>query len=314
MWMRLLLTGSAGFMGRNALLRLPHDWEITALYRPDDGAFERFLARYSLIHVRSQACDLSDAEQMQTVFKRLGSTWDQCLYFAANTSVVFSVSHPVSDLASNTIGLIRTLENTKIDHLVFVSSGAVYIGCDGLVGSMTPVTPDLPYAISKLSAEYYVHAMHTQSGNPTNATIVRFFGAYGPYELARKLYTRAVRAFAFERTPEFTVMGDGENMIDAMYVDDAIDAFYAIMMRPAQGIVTVDLGEGAGMTVNKIVTRAARAFDLEAQISHVGETLDYKKYYVDPQAFSSRYGVAPQITLEDGLARLASHLAVEDAY
>ncbi|MGH2503393.1 MAG: NAD-dependent epimerase/dehydratase family protein, partial [Ktedonobacterales bacterium] len=207
--MRLLITGSAGFMGHNALLKLPRDWEITALHRPDDGAFERFLARHQLTHVRPQACELSDKEQVEAAFRRLDSEWDQCLYFAANTSIPFSVSHPEVDLASNTIGLIHTLEHAKIGHLVFVSSGAVYIGCNGLVGPGTSLAPDLPYAISKLGGEYYTRALRAHRDNPANATIVRFFGAYGPYELARKLYTRAVRAFAFERTPEFMVMGDG---------------------------------------------------------------------------------------------------------
>lgn len=312
--MRLLITGSAGFMGRNALLQFPRDWEITALHRPDDGAFARFLKRHDLTHVRAQACELSNAEHVAAAFQRLDSEWDQCLYLAANTSIPFSVAHPEIDLASNTIGLIHTLEHARIGHLVFVSSGAVYIGCNGLVGPETSLSPNLPYAISKLSAEYYANAMHTHRANPANATIVRFFGAYGPYELARKLYTRAVRAFAFERSPEFTVMGDGNNFIDAMYVDDAVAAFRAILERPAHGVETIDLAEGARVTINEIVTRAAQTFGMEAHITHEGESSEYKTYFVDPQAFIDRYGVAPQVDLEEGLRRLARHLAAEDAY
>lgn len=312
--MRLLITGSAGFMGRNALLQFPRDWEITALYRPDDGAFARFLERHHLTHVRAQSCELSNEEHVASAFRHLNSEWDQCLYLAANTSIPFSVAHPEVDLASNTIGLIHTLEHARIGHLVFVSSGAVYIGCNGLVGPETPLTPNLPYAISKLSAEYYTRAMHVHRGNPANATIVRFFGAYGPYELARKLYTRAVRAFAFERTPDFTVMGDGNNFIDAMYVDDAVEAFRAILERPAKGIETIDLAEGARVTINEIVTRAAQTFGMEARVAHEGESAEYKTYFVDPQTFVQRYGVAPRVSLEDGLQRLARHLAVEDAY
>lgn len=301
-------------MGHNALLQYPRDWEITALHRPDDGSFARFLERHQLRNVRARACDLSDAAQVAAVFRELASEWDQCLYFAANTSIPFSVAHPEVDLASNTIGLIHILQHAQIGHLVFVSSGAVYIGCKGLVGPETALMPDLPYAISKLSAEYYARAMYTHHNNPASATIVRFFGAYGPYELARKLYTRAVRAFAFERTSEFTVMGDGENFIDAMYVDDAVRAFQAILERPSTGVETIDLAEGARITINEVVTRAARTFGIDPHIIHEGESSEYKTYFVDPQAFVTRYGVAPRITLEDGLQRLARHLAAEDAY
>ena len=57
--------------------------------------------------------------------------------------------------------------------------------------------------------------------------MVRFFGAYGPYEASHKIYTRLVRAFALESRNTYTIYGDGANLIDAMYVDDAIDAVAA---------------------------------------------------------------------------------------
>src|SRR5579859_7489620 len=209
--MRTLIAGAAGFLGRNALLRFPREWEIAALYRPDGGAFEAFLRRHALTHVHAYACDLTDAEQVRAAANTIGSEWDQCLFLAANTSIPYSIQRPKIDLASNTLTLLHTLMSMRIDHLVFLSSGAVYQGCEGLVGPETPLAPDLPYAISKLAAEHYIHAARKHHGNPARATIVRFFGAYGPYEPARKLYTRIIRRFAFDRLPEYTVIGDGNN-------------------------------------------------------------------------------------------------------
>src|SRR5205085_4977677 len=130
--------------------------------------------------------------------------------------------------------------------LVYISSGAVYIGLSGLVGPTSAVCPTFPYAISKLAAEHYIRAFFSAYQRPKYATIVRFFGTYGPYEPSRKFYTKLVRRFAFERNPQFTVIGDGENYIDAMYIDDAIKAFLAVLISPPhEGLRCLDLGKGS---------------------------------------------------------------------
>lgn len=312
--MRTLIVGAAGFLGHNALLRFPREWETAALYRPDDGAFAAFLNRIGLTHVRAQACDLADSAQVGAAARALGAEWDQCLFLAANTSIPYSIERPDVDLVANTMTLLNVLAHMRIGHLVFLSSGAVYLGREGLVGPDTPLAPELPYAISKLAAEQYVRAGFQHHRNPARATIVRFFGAYGPYEPARKLYTRVTRRFAFERHPEYTITGDGANYIDAMYVDDAIDALRATLDRPPEGVETVDLGVGAGETVNAVVERAARVFGLEARIAHTGESPEYIAFRIDPERFAARYGVRPRTPLEDGLRSLAAHLAKEDAY
>ena len=310
--MRTLIAGAAGFLGKNALLRFPRDWEIGALYRPDHGGFAEFLKRHQLAHVRPYACDLTEAKRVQAAAKALGAGWDQCLFLAANTSIPDSIEQPAMDLCANTLTLLNTLHEFRFGHLVFLSSGAVYDGCEGLVGPETPLAPSLPYAISKMAAERYIQAWHTYHGNPARATIVRFFGAYGPYEPPRKLYTKLTRRFAFEHDPRFTMNGDGENYIDAMYVEDAIDALRATLDQPATGVEIVDLGVGGHETINSLVSRAARAFGLEAVITHVGKPHENIRCYIDPERFTARYGARPSVALEDGLRGLARHLREED--
>ncbi|HEX9036782.1 MAG TPA: NAD(P)-dependent oxidoreductase [Ktedonobacterales bacterium] len=310
--MRTLIVGAAGFLGRNALLRFPHQWDIAALYRPDDGAFESFIAKHVQRRVHCYPCDLTDAAQVDGAARAIGADWDQCLFLAANTSIPESIERPDTDLKSNTLTLLNVLMRMRIGHLVFLSSGAVYYGRTGLVGPETPVAPTLPYAISKLASEQYVRAWRERHDNPRRATIVRFFGAYGPHEPARKLYTKVTRRFAFERNPKFVVTGDGENLIDAMYVDDAIAALRATLDKPPSGAETVDLGVGAGETVNSVVERAARVFGLEARITHEGAPPEYIEFRIDPERFVARYGVRPRTSLEDGLSLLARNLAQED--
>jgi nucleoside-diphosphate-sugar epimerase len=309
--MRALITGASEFLGRNALLALPRSWDVVAIYRSDSLEFPRFVAAQRLDHVRPIACDLTDGMQVACAARESGGAFDACLYLASNTSIPDSIRCPVQDLTTNTIGLLNTLQHWTFDHLVYLSSGAVYMGLTGLVGPDSPVAPTLPYAISKLAAEHYIKAFACHLQTPTHATIVRFFGAYGPYEPARKLYTRLVRRFAFERDPRFTVLGDGENYIDAMYVDDAIRAVLAVLTAPPQRPRTIDLGLGSRETVNQVVARAARAFGLEPEIAHEGRSPEYITFAIDPQPFAALYQTTPTVSLEAGLERLAAHLQRE---
>jgi nucleoside-diphosphate-sugar epimerase len=105
------------------------------------------------------------------------------------------------------------------------------------------------------------------------------------------------------------VIGDGENYIDAMYVDDAIRAFIAVLTSPpAEKIRCIDLGIGSGETINQVVRQAAHAFGLEAQIGHEGSTAEYIRFMIDPEPFRLAYQFTPVVSLEDGLRCLASYL------
>jgi UDP-glucose 4-epimerase len=311
--MRLLITGVAGFLGRNALLAIPRSWEVVGLYRPGSKDFLSFIDAHQLHHVQPLACDLTDIHQVEHAFDQVGREFDSCLALASNTSIPVSIERPIDDLVTNTIGLLHLLQSCTFDHLVYLSSGAVYIGLTGRVGPTSALSPTLPYAISKLAAEQYIRAFAEHHQTPRHATIVRFFGAYGPYEPPRKLYTKLVRQFAFKRDPHFTVTGDGENFIDAMYIDDAIKALLTVLaLPPSEKVRCIDLGVGSAESVNSVVGRAARTFGLEPQISHEGASAEYIRFVIDPQPFALNYHFTPEISLEDGLERLATHLKEGD--
>jgi UDP-glucose 4-epimerase len=293
------------------LLALPAEWQVVALHRPGTAALPAFLHTHGLEHVTAVACELTDTHSVHEATFQVGNEFDCCIYLAANTSIPDSIAHPLNDLASNTVGLLHVLEHCRFEHIIFFSSGAVYEGLRGDVGPHAPVAPTLPYAISKLAAERYVAAYVERRQTVARATIVRFFGAYGPYEPARKLYTRVVRRFAIDRAPDYTVTGDGENYIDAMYVDDAVRALLAMMERPPTGVYITDLGLGNRETVNAVVRRAAHTFGVEPVITHTGESPEYITFAIDPLPFRTRYGVVPQVPLEEGLQRLAAHLHTE---
>jgi UDP-glucose 4-epimerase len=305
--MRFIVTGASGFIGRNVLLRAPRDWEIVAVYhRTTDLA--AFIDAHELHHVRASQCDLTDAEQARRLGETVGRA-DAALYLAANGDPAASALRPQWDLASNTMTLLNFLEHCPVDHVVYLSSGAVY---DGLAGPVTPasaVSPRLPYAISKLASEQYVRFHAERRGEPASYVNVRFFGAYGPYEPARKITTRWLLAIANGQR-EFTLRGNGRNLIDFMHVDDAVDGFLRLVTATGERRI-VDFASGAPATINEIVAAMARACGVSITVRHEGHTEEYIEFRSVDTTMRDRFGVRPSITFEEGFRRLRAALAGE---
>ena len=298
--MRLIVTGASGFIGRNVLLRAPRDWDIVAVAHQTPG-LEAFVAAHQLTNVRVVRCDLTDAAAVRALAADSGRA-DAGLYLAANGDPAASAERPRWDLESNTVALVTFLEHCPVDHLVYLSSGAVYDGLIGAVSPETPASPRLPYAISKLASEQYVRFFSERRHTPASYINVRFFGAYGPYEPARKITTRWLLALAAGQR-EFTLRGNGENLIDFMYVDDAVDGMLRLV-QAAGTSTTVDFASGAPVSVNAVVQAMARTLGVDVSVRHQGVTEEYIQFHSIDRAMNERFGFAPTISFDDGLRRL----------
>jgi nucleoside-diphosphate-sugar epimerase len=299
--MRVVVTGASGFIGRNVLLRAPRNWQLIALYNRT-GDLEEFVAEHDLPQVRAIPCDLLSADDVKRVAREVNGRADAVLYLAANGDPAASAERPRWDLEANATALVNFLEHCSAEHFVFASSGAVYDGLQGSVSPATPVSPRLPYAISKLASEQYVRFFAERRGTLDSYINVRFFGAYGPYEAERKITSRWLKAMSSGQR-EFVIRGNGQNLIDFMYIDDAVDGYLALLTARGTS-ATVDFASGAPLTVNAVVQEMARTLGVNATIRHEGEVAEYIQFRTVDTAMRDRFGVKPSISFDDGLRRL----------
>jgi len=300
------LTGASGFIGHNVLLRAPRDWEIVAVYHRTPG-LDAFVKQQNLTNVRPVQCDLLNEHDVKALAASLGGRPDAMLYLAANGDPAASAEHPRWDLDSNTAAFVTTLEHCPADHVVYLSSGAVYDGLTGTVSPATSVSPSLPYAISKLASEQYLRFFAEKRQTVKSYVNVRFFGAYGPYEAERKITTKWLTAMAAGQR-DFVIRGDGRNLIDFMYVDDAVDGFLALA-GAAGTRATVDFASGAPVSINDIVATMAKVSGADVTVRHEGAVAEYIEFRSADTTMRDTFGCTPKVSFESGLQRLRAFLS-----
>lgn len=297
----ILVAGASGFLGRNLVKALGPTYDTVATYNTEKS-FPQFLERENLKNVQCLQVDLSREPEVKS--KLGGSRFDAIVNLAGNANLSRAQEASLEDLVSNVGPVINLGRFCRTDHFVHFSSGAVYDGHVGLVNRTIPLKPQFSYAVSKLASENYVASLH-RHGAVRSYTIVRFFGAYGPYEPPRKIFSRLVRAFALEGESSFSITGDGRNLIDAMYVDDAVEGMKAILAHPAKNLI-FDFGKGEPLSVNDLVFEAAKILGVNnVRIANQGAPVEYITFACSPQPFEEEFGFRARVSLEVGLLNFA---------
>jgi UDP-glucose 4-epimerase len=308
--MNLLVTGASGFLGRNFLAQAPAGCRIVAIYNRDAG-FTDFVSGLNNPAITPVQCDLTDRAQVGAMFDFTQRDWDCCLHLAATVDIPWSVREPRQELFYNAGGLLNVLELVRADRFIYFSSGAVYDGATGETRPDVPLNPTLPYAISKLACERYVEFHRQRRGNIARSLIVRFFGAYGPHEAAHKIYTRLIHTFAIERSNTYAIYGDGQNLIDAMYVDDAVDAVRRMIAGNHWNDV-VNLAAGQPLTIEALVTRVAGALSVPSlNICKNGISNESNGFWGSTGEMRDFYGFEAKTPLDEGIVKFRDFLMAQ---
>jgi len=237
--MRVLITGSAGFIGSELALRLlERGDEVIGIDALDDyydislkeARLARTLDHDSYTDVRAR---IEDREKVAETFAKYKP--QRVINLAAQAGVRYSIENPAAYVDSNLVGFGNILEGCRhnnVEHLVYASSSSVY-------GSNTKMPfsvhdnvnhPVSLYAASKKANELMAHTYSHLYKIPT--TGLRFFTVYGPWgrpDMALFLFTKKI--LAGESIPVFNY---GKHRRDFTYIDDIVEGVIRVLDKPAQ--------------------------------------------------------------------------------
>jgi dTDP-glucose 4,6-dehydratase len=303
--MRLLVTGGAGFIGTNFVLRTAvtrPDWQLTVLDALTYAGNRENLASVG-DRVRFVHGDVADA----AVVEPLVADADAVVHFAAESHNDNALANPWPFVHTNVVGTYTLLEavrrhGTRLHH---VSTDEVYgdLALDDpqRFTEHTPLNPSSPYSATKASADLLVRAWVRSFG--IDATLSNCSNNYGPYQHVEKFVPRQITNILQDVRPK--LYGQGVNVRDWIHVDDHNDAVLAILDRGRSGqtyLIGAD-GErdnlGVVRTLLELMGRPTDWYEL------VGDRPGHDlRYAIDSSRLRAETGWRPRYTdLRDGLAQ-----------
>ncbi|HEV58864.1 MAG TPA: SDR family oxidoreductase [Phycisphaerales bacterium] len=249
---RFLVTGGAGFIGSNLCRALVAegcfvrvvDNLITGRRRNLEGLWDR---------IDFVEADMGDPDVAHAAMRDI----DVVLHQGAVPSVPRSVDNPAETHAhcvDATFQLLLAARDRQVRRFVYAASSSAYGDSETLpkVETMAP-NPRSPYAVAKLTGEYYAQVFAEVFGLETIS--LRYFNVFGPYQDPTSQYAAAIPAFVTailqDRPP--TVYGDGEQSRDFTYVDNVVRAnLLAARAERTHGQV-INIACGEKVTVNAII-------------------------------------------------------------
>ncbi|MDY6881839.1 MAG: NAD-dependent epimerase [Thermodesulfobacteriota bacterium] len=339
--MKILVTGTAGFIGSFTALRLARQdegvvgidnindyYDVSVKYgRLARDGFDR-LEVDSGRCIQSQMYDnycfkrlsIEDLAELDQLFS--DEKFDMVCHLAAQAGVRYSLVNPHAYIDSNIVGFLNLLECCKkynIKHLVYASSSSVY-GLNEKYPFSTHDNVDHPaslYAATKKSNELMAHTYSHLFLLPT--TGLRFFTVYGPWgrpDMALFIFTKAI----IEGRP-IDVFNHGEMKRDFTYIDDIVTGVAKVLFNPPKGeprwsgknpdpstskapYRLYNIGNNSPVGLMEFIEAIEEALGTKAKKNFLPlQAGDVPATWADVEDLTRDIGYAPSVTVRDGVDR-----------
>ncbi|MHC4297851.1 MAG: SDR family oxidoreductase [Planctomycetota bacterium] len=300
---KFLVTGGAGFIGSNICRKLV-----------SQGCFVRVVdnlltgKKSNLAGIMDKIefieADMGDSGVAQSAVKDI----DVVLHQGALPSVPKSVDDPASThrhCVDATFTMLLAARDAGVKRFVYAASSSAYgdAPTSPKVETM-PARPLSPYAVCKLTGEYYCSVFSGVFGLETVA--LRYFNVFGPYQDPKSQYAAAIPAFVTHilKDEPPTIYGDGEQSRDFTYIDNVVSAnLLAARAKKTSGEV-VNIACGRAVTVNQIIDMINNLLGKNVKPVYVDPRPgDVKHSLADVTAAKRLIGFEPVISFEDGLKK-----------
>jgi dTDP-glucose 4,6-dehydratase len=317
----LLITGGAGFIGANFVLKYAaaeHDLNLTILDKLTyAGNLDSLSSIIKQPNVRFVQGDIGDQNLVSQLLEQ--QKIDAVLNFAAESHVDRSIDGPAEFIQTNVVGTLALLQGClgyfrgldsnaqRNFRFLHVSTDEVYgsLGDTGKFVESTAYAPNSPYSASKAASDHLVRAFHHTYHFPTLTT--NCSNNYGPYQFPEKLIPLMIqKAWSGQALP---VYGDGKNVRDWLHVEDHASALMAVLRGGRLGEVYNVGGDAERQNIEVVTqmdqhqTRADGKQRIE-QISYVKDRPGHdRRYAIDSSKLQNELGWRPQYSFEQGLAQ-----------
>jgi UDP-glucose 4-epimerase len=293
---RILVTGSAGFIGSHLADRLLADGHEVI------GVDNHATGHNPVSGVDFHELDVTGGDAAQLIAERRPEV---VCHLAAQVSVRVSVADPAADARTNVLGTVNVLEAARqagTRKVVFASSCAVYGRPAALpVPAGARLAPQSPYAASKTTGEVYLEMYRALHG--LDYTTLTLANVYGPRQTPEgEAGVISIFTDALLNGRPTLVFGDGKNTRDYVYVADVVDAFTRAC-GPAGGRRRFDIGTGIETTDRDLHTLCAELAGAPDEPAAAPARLgDLPAMALDPGPALAGLGWRPRTPLREGLA------------
>lgn len=327
--MKVLVTGSAGFIGSTLVLRLlERGDDVIGIDNHNDyydpAIKDARLARYANHpHYTHLRVDLADRNAIYGCFAKHKP--QRVVNLAAQAGVRYSIENPLAYIDSNIVGFAHILEGCRhngVEHLVYASSSSVYGANTAMPFSVLQSVnhPLSLYAASKKSNELMAHTYSHLYNLPT--TGLRFFTVYGPWgrpDMALFKFTKAILA-----GEPIQVFNFGKHRRDFTYIDDIVEGVLRVLDRPAQGNAdwngdlpdpgtskapwrVYNIGNSNPVELMTYIGALETALGKKAEMEFLPlQAGDVPDTYANVDDLVKQFDYKPATAVEDGIARFVS--------
>jgi UDP-glucose 4-epimerase len=193
----------------------------------------------------------------------------------------------------------------KVKKVIFPSSGGAIYGNQekDLLNEDDPQNPISPYAISKMAIEKYLEYYRLNYG--LEYLILRYSNPYGPGQnIVGSQGIIPIFLNLVKQEKEITIFGDGENMRDYIFIDDAIEATKKIAFKSKTEYRIYNIGKGEGATINDVVDAIKKATGKKVIIKKTpARSVDVRRVVLDISRSEKEMEYSRSVDLDDGIRK-----------
>ena len=243
-----LVSGGGGFIGSHLVdILLKQGYEVRVIDNFSTGRESNLKKHYNNSKLKIEKIDINSLEKENKIFKDVNLVF----HLAGIGEIVPSIEEPLSYISTNVIGTTKILEasqNNLVNKFIYAASSSCYGSATTPTNEDHPIQTEYPYALSKYLGEQT--SLHWCKVYKLPVLSMRIFNAYGPRVRTTGSYGAVFGVFLKQKLSNkpLTIVGNGKQKRDFLYVTDVANAFYKAAISEYKNEI-FNLGGGNPKTI-----------------------------------------------------------------